>query len=251
MAEQKGLIKFAGKVAGLSFYNSVHGFQVRQKGGASPERIKTAPEFIRTRENMSEFGRAGQGSKLLRQAFKPLLMRCADRQVHSRLTKALMKTIRADTINDRGERHVAQAGATLLEGFEFNAASPLSSAFHGKFDATIDRAKGIARVNITACVPAKDLTPPPGATHFRFVMGAGEIDFKNAKVETQFAQSADVPVREIANQSIVLETVGSADSTDVLFLVFGVVFVQEVNGGMYDLTAGNFNALRVGKVDVA
>jgi hypothetical protein len=250
MAEQKGVIKFVGKVGGLSFYNSVYGYQVRQKGGASAERIKTGPEFARTRENMTEFGRAGQGSKLLRNAFKPLLTLCADRQVHSRLTKALMKTIKADAIHGRGERHVAHAGATLLEGFEFNIASPLHGVFHGKFETSIDRAKGTMQVNIGACVPVKDLTSPPGATHVRFVMGAGEVDFETAVVTTAFAQSGDLPVSDPATTPVVLEVVVTAGSGHPLFLVLGVVFGQNVNGEVYNLTAGGSNALMLVKVDV-
>ena len=250
MAEQKGVMKFAGKIGGLSFYNSVYGYQVRQKGGASAERIKTGSEFARTRENMTEFGRAGQGSKLLRNAFKSLLTLCADRQVHSRLTKALMKTIKADAIRGRGERHVAHGGATLLEGFEFNIASPLHSVFHGKFETSINRVKGTMQVNIAACVPVKDLTPPPGATHCRFVMGAGEVDFERAVMAAAFAQSADLLVSDAANIPVALETAVTTGSGHPLFLVLGVVFGQHVNGEVYDLTAGDSNALMLGKVDV-
>jgi len=250
MAEQQGVIKFVGKVGGLSFYNSVYGYQVRQKGGASAERIKTGPEFARTRENMTEFGRAAQGSKLLRNAFKPLLTLCGDRQVHSRLTKALLESIKADAGHGRGERVVAQGGASLLEGFEFNVASPLHSVFHGKYEAFIDRVKGTMQVNVAGCAPVKDLTPPAGATHFRFVMGAGEVDFEKAMMTTSFAQSGDLLVGDGATVAVALETAVTAGSGCPLFLVIGIVFGQSVNGEMYDLTAGGFNALMLAKVNV-
>jgi hypothetical protein len=59
MARQKGIIKLEGTIGDVSFYKSKDGYLAREKGGVDGDRIKNDPAFQRTRENGSEFGRAG------------------------------------------------------------------------------------------------------------------------------------------------------------------------------------------------
>src|SRR6187549_3853749 len=56
MSKQSSLIKFTGKMGGISFYKRKDGSHMaRQAGGVTKERIMTDPKFARTRENLSEF----------------------------------------------------------------------------------------------------------------------------------------------------------------------------------------------------
>jgi len=48
-----------GPIGDISFYKSKDGYLARSKGGVDKSRIKNDPAFQRTRENGSEFGRAG------------------------------------------------------------------------------------------------------------------------------------------------------------------------------------------------
>ncbi|HEY0092582.1 MAG TPA: hypothetical protein VGB43_08860, partial [Flavobacterium sp.] len=61
MARQKGIIKLKGTMGGITFYKtSLDGHLAREKGGIEASRIASDPAFQRTRENGSEFGRAGR-----------------------------------------------------------------------------------------------------------------------------------------------------------------------------------------------
>jgi len=74
MARQKGIIKLKGTVGDLTFYKSIDGYLVREKGGVEASRIASDPAFVRTRENNAEFGNATQAGKLLRDTVRSLSM---------------------------------------------------------------------------------------------------------------------------------------------------------------------------------
>ena len=120
MGRQDGVLQFTGQIGGLSFYKSKQGYQVRRKGGITADRIRNDPAFERTRENGQEFGRAGRANRLLRSAFRSLLLKSADALMTSRMSREMMKVIQADTINSRGARIVLGPNTILLQGFEFN-----------------------------------------------------------------------------------------------------------------------------------
>jgi hypothetical protein len=88
MAKQKGIFKIEGTLDDITFYKSQDGYLVRQKGGVSAERIATDPSFQRTRENGAEFSAAG---KVLRSAFRTVLLQSGDGRMPSRLTKEMMR----------------------------------------------------------------------------------------------------------------------------------------------------------------
>lgn len=89
MAQQKGIIKIEGTLGDLTFYKSQDGHLVKSKGGVSAERIATDPTFARTRENGQEFANAAKAGKLLRDAFRVMMLTASDGRVTSRLTKLM------------------------------------------------------------------------------------------------------------------------------------------------------------------
>ena len=120
MARQASTIKVDGTIGDLTFYKSGGTFFVKQKRAVSGNRIKNDPRFVRTRENMNEFGHAGQTGKALRDGFRLLLDRASDSRVTSRLVARLMDVLKTDSTNVRGERKVFNGNLSLLRGFEFN-----------------------------------------------------------------------------------------------------------------------------------
>ena len=104
MARQDSIIKLNGTIDGISFYKSKDGHLARKAGGVSKARIASDPAFIRTRENGSEFGRAGSAGKVLRTALRGLLQKASDSRVSSRLTAEMIRVVKADTTSDRGLR---------------------------------------------------------------------------------------------------------------------------------------------------
>src|ERR1043165_8873310 len=97
MAKQKGAHRILGTIGELTYYKSKDGYLVRESSPLNGSRIQSDPAFARTRENMSEFGRAGKTGKVLRNAIRSLLQNAKDSKVVSRLIKEMMRVIKADT----------------------------------------------------------------------------------------------------------------------------------------------------------
>jgi len=249
MARQKGIIKLKGTIGDITFYKTQDGHLAREKGGIDASRIASDPAFQRTRENGSEFGRAGKAGKLLRTALRPLLINSADGRMVSRLTQAMVKVIQADLVSDRGLRNVIDGEAELLFGFEFNIRGKLGTSLFAPFVATIDRVAGEISVDIAPFIPANMIAAPSGTTHFKIISGGAEVDFEAETFVVATSETAILPWDATPTAVINQVNAVTAASTKPLFLALGVEFYQQINGTMYPLKNGAFNPLSVAKVD--
>src|SRR6478752_5402017 len=179
MAQQKGIIPLKGTLGNITFYKSKDGFMAREKGSLDASRIATDPAFQRTRENGAEFGRAGKAGKYLRTALRSLLQNVSDSRMIARLTKEMMRVIKADEINPRGFRNVIDGEAEFLKGFEFNVNSKLGTTLFAPFVGTVNRVAGELSVGIPSFVPVNMIAAPSGTTHFKIVSAGAEIDFES------------------------------------------------------------------------
>jgi hypothetical protein len=248
MARQKGIIKLKGTIGDITFYKTKDGHLAREKGGIDASRIKNDPAFQRTRENGSEFGRAGKAGKTMRTALRTLLINSADGRMVSRLTQAMVKVIQADVTNDRGLRNVIDGEAELLAGFEFNIGGKLGTTLFAPYVGTIDRVSGDITVDIAPFSPLNMIAAPGGTTHFKIISGGAEIDFEAETFVVANSETAILPWD--ANQTVAINQVNAvtANSTKPLFLALGVEFYQEVNGKMYSLKNGAYNPLSLVQV---
>ena len=249
MAKQTGIIKLKGTIGDISFYKSADGHLARYKGGVDANRIANDPAFQRTRENGSEFGRAGKGGKVIRNAIRVLLQHAKDRRVVSRLTKVLVAITKTDTANARGLRTIEDGDMNLLQGFEFNANGKLGATLFAPYATTYDRVTGDVGVDIAAFAPTVRIAAPGGTTHYKLVMGAVELDFANEASVFENAETAILPYDSADTAAINLTVALTANSVLPVLQIIGVEFYQEVNGQMYSLKNGAFNALSVAKVD--
>ena len=250
MARQKGIIKLKGTIGGITFYKtSQDGHLAREKGGIEKSRIESDPAFQRTRENGSEFGRAGKAGKLLRTALRALLLNSADGRMVSRLTREMVKVIQADLVSERGLRNVIDGEAELLVGFEFNIRGKLGTSLYAPFTSAIDRVSGEITVDIPPFVPVNMIAAPSGTTHFKIISGGAEIDFEAETFIVETSETAILPWNAVATVAIAHTNQVTAASTKPLFLALGIEFYQEVNGQMYPLKNGAFNPLSISKVD--
>lgn len=249
MAQQKGILPLKGTIGNINFYKTKDGYLAREKTSVNKERIANDPAFARTRENGAEFGRAGAAGKVLRTALRSLLLNTADSRMLSRLTREMMKVIQADAVNERGLRNVIDGEAALLEGFDFNANSKLSTSLFAPFTSTINRVSGELGVSIPPFIPLNMLAAPSGATHFKLVSAGVEIDFENKTYVVAVADSGSLPINSAATAALNISHQVTANSTKPLFLVLGIEFYQEVNGNQYSLKNGAFNALSLVKVE--
>ena len=250
MARQKGIIKLKGTLGGITFYKtSLDGHLAREKGGIEASRIASDPAFQRTRENGSEFGRAGRAGKTLRTALRALLINSADPRMVSRLTQHFVRVIQADLTNERGLRNVIDGEAELLLGFEFNIRGKLGTSLFAPFMAAIDRVTGALTIDIASFIPSNMVVAPSGTTHFRIISAAAEIDFENQTFVAVDSATAILPWDTSATAAINHLHQVTAASTSPLFLALGIEFYQEVNGSMYPLKNGAFNPLALVAVD--
>ncbi|POY36456.1 hypothetical protein C3K47_11990 [Solitalea longa] len=249
MARQKGIIKLKGTIGDITFYKSRDGHLAREKGGIDKDRIYNDPVFQRTRENGAEFGRAGKAGKVLRTALRPLLQNAADGRMVSRLTGEMMKVVKADAVSERGLRNVLDGELVLLQGFEFNINGKLRTTLFAPYTPTIDRVTGEANVNIPSFVPINMIATPGGATHFKLVSAGVEIDFENEVYTVLTNQSADLALDATPTAELDLTAALPAASTKPLFLALGIEFYQQVNGNLYSLKNGAYNALALVTID--
>ena len=249
MAKQKGIIKLEGTIGDITFHKSKDGYIAKEKSSVPAERIANDPAFQRTRENGAEFGRAGKASKLLRNSLRALLQRAADSRVTSRLVKEMMRVIHADLTSIRGQRNVIDGESELLKDFDFNVNSKLATTLFAPYTANIDRVTGECSVNIPSYVPVNMIAAPGGATHYRIFAGASVVDFQGESFSNDVEESAVLPLTNVASVALNLVCTLAANSTHPIFLALGIEFLQEVNGTMYALHNGTFNALSLVQVN--
>ena len=243
MARQKGIIKLKGTIGDITFYKTQDGHLAREKGGIDASRIKSDPAFQRTRENGSEFGRAGTAGKILRTALRALLLNSADGRMVSRLTQAMVKVIQADVTSDRGLRNVIDGEAELLTGFEFNIRGKLGTSLFAPFVASIDRVTGQIEVTLPSFIPINMIAAPSGTTHFKIISAGAEIDFEAETFVVENSETAILAWDAAASTVISQTNMVTPASAKPLFLALGIEFYQEVNGQMYPLKNGAYNPL--------
>lgn len=249
MAKQKGIIKLEGTIGDISFYKSRNGYIAREKTSLDAERIATDPKFKRTRENGAEFGRAGSAGKVLRRAFKELIQSAHDNRVTTRLTREMVKVVRADATSVRGMRNVVDGELELLTGFNFNIASTLDVVASMDYEAEIDRVSGTFQVNVPVFTPELHIHGPAGTTHYRLMMGASSIDFESGISATSQAASDYLGIEQQMTEALSLEVTLTPGSTHPLLMALGIFFYQEVNGVYYPLNSGAYNALSLVKIN--
>ncbi len=249
MARQTGIIRLKGTIGGVSFYKTADGHLAREKGGVDGNRIKNDPAFQRTRENGAEFGTAGTAAKLLRNANRVLIQNAKDRNTSARLTRDMLRVVKTDTTNERGQRKFQEGNMEMLVGFEFNRRGRLSSTFFGQFTSTFDRATGEAELSVEAFQAINSIAAPGGTSHYKIVAGASLVDFGAETFESETNETAILPFDASNVSPINLAMNLSAGATAPAFLVFGIQFYQQVNGDMYILNNGAFNALQLVLID--
>lgn len=245
MARQTGIIKIKGKLDDLSFYKTKDGDLVRRKGGVDGDTIANSPNFQRTRENNSEFGRAASGGKLVRVAFNAILQSINNSRLVSELTQKMMEVVKADSNSVRGQRNVIDGEIDLLLGFNFNSRVKLSNVLYFAIQSALDRATGKLTYQLPAFNPQIDVIPPAGATHLRLTMAASALGFATETFNTDIQSVAPIPLTggPVAAQNVETD-IPVATTLPVVGIVL-VEFLQQVNTVLYPLKNGSYNAMQV------
>jgi len=249
MAKQKSIVKLEGKIGDIVFSKTADGYIAREASPLSGKRIATDPSFQRTRENMSEFGRAGKAAKLVRNSISSWVDNAKDAKLSSRLTRLMVAVLKADKTSKRGQRNVIDGETALLEGFEFNVNAPLDATLIAPFAVAVDRVAGTAGITLQAFKPEEKVKAPDGATHYKISVIAAEFDFEAQKAMVASQETEFLPWDNTLTAPLTFIVNLTANSTKPIFLFVGIQFTQEVNGEFYSLKNGSFNALKVVAAD--
>ena len=245
MAKQKSILKVEGTLDGLTFYKSIDGYLVRTKGGVSKNKIMNDPAFIRTRENIAEFGKTAQSGKLIRTSIGTMLNRAKDARMSSRMLGILSKVRQLDSNSARGERVVSEgiltsSGKQLLKGFDFNNRAALQAVFRAPFN--LNTSTGV--VTIADFVPLDQLQVPEGATHASFRSAFINLDFQTGMFDTQYSPVVNIALN-MNITTITLTPLAIPLGSGTKFYLLLIEFFQEVNGIQYSLQNGAYNVLNL------
>ncbi|ERJ57338.1 hypothetical protein [Sphingobacterium paucimobilis] len=250
MARLEGLIKMKGQIGDLTFFKTKDGsYQVRMKGGVSGERIATDPRFQRTRENGAEFGRAAAASKKMRDQLRELFEQNVDSRISQRLSSRMSAVIKADSVNERGERRVLAENLPMLTGLECNTTASLTTVFYGKLQYAYDRTGGEATLTTGAFSPRSKIARLEGATHARFSLAVLEYSADSEDVPVVVESSPYIDVLSMGPEQVDLTAALTADPAKAVIVLVGIGYFQEVNGAYYPLANGLYNALTFAAVD--
>lgn len=259
MARQKGHVKYVGTLGEVRHFKikGNTGYYAGLKGGPTAEQVKTAPGFVRTRENMSEFAACAMAGKSVRIALSALMKQMTDSQFTGRLTAIMKKINIEDGSEARGQRAVLiSQQSQYLRGLDFNKNIFFNGVLSAPFtlSSTVDRNE--STLTLQPFNPLSFLNVPSGATHFRIINAIAVVsDFvyntaTNAYEPAEptlnelshIAYSDFIPVNEVT--SLIDVTASLPDSptltTNVSVLgCVGIEFYQEVAGNYYLFNAGN------------
>jgi hypothetical protein len=235
MGKLKSILKMEGTFDGLSFYKLKDKYVVRQAGGFDGEKIKTAANYVRVRENSSEFAENARAGKYFRQSIIPYLRLLRQTALHSRVVSLFQELTKLDTVNPRGQRRMVQGlqdlqAAALLEAFEFYEAVPFSRLF--PFETVVDWEHGTLTVSDYIL---KALKKPKAATHLSLQFMVSGLDF--VAQETFTVTKSEVLSLDLAdptaNGTLVLTSEVPTAPTTVGLLF--VQYKQQVNAKEYVL----------------
>lgn len=172
MAQQKGHIKYVGTLGEVRHFKikGNEGYFAGLKGGPTAEQVKTAPGFIRTRENMSEFTACANAGKSLRVGLSSLMKQMSDSQLTGRLTAIMKKINIEDGSEARGQRAVlVSQQPQYLKGMDFNRNISFNGVFRAPFSLTANVDRNESVLEVPAFNPLNFLNVPSGASHFRII----------------------------------------------------------------------------------
>lgn len=259
MAKQKGLTKYVGTIGDVRHFKikGLKGFYAGLVGGPTAEQVKNAPEFARTRENMSEFAGCAKAAKSVRVGLSEVLNGMTDPQHVGRLTAIMKKINLEDGTEARGIRRIEVSNQrTYLHGFKFDKRISFNGVVFAPYSLTNEPDRLSATFSVLAMNPLEKLNAPVGATHFRFVTALGVISDFGFNTNTNTYEPYNPELNELssatyglhqpinsfyAGESLVVSLpVGTVMTASVSVLhCIGIEFFQEVNNNYYKFSSGN------------
>lgn len=226
--KQRSIFPISGSTEHFTFYSTKYGHLVRRRSKKiAKKRIATDPRFEGVRKTNAEFSTVMNSVKLISASFGRLIQHAKTGDTHSRLVRLLFSVLKTDKVNQRGSRKVCDGEVEMLERFEFNDKVKLDNVLHAMYAVSFNRRGSDVDLLVEPFIPMKDLKPPSGATHYRFVMGAADLDFE--KQETNYVQSMSEQFAISADRGngIHLQVKLAENSTGTRLVMAGIEFYEQ------------------------
>lgn len=246
MGKLKGILQLTGNFDGLSFYETNGKIIVRKTGGFNGEKIKTDSNYVRVRENSTEFAQSAKAGKYFRNGIAKYLKPLQIPYVHNTVVQLFQEITKQDAYSERGKRTVTSGLVTeeakqLFAKFEFNKAALFFSFF--PFKTEID---GELEQLVIKQFTTSTITKPKGATHIALTFFTLGLDFEQ-QTQYKLQESAellfDFSNADTTPTDLLLPCAFPASPTVFGFL--SVRFLQEVNGELNRLAGGNLKIVGV------
>jgi len=249
MPKQSGIIQLRGTINNVTFLQTKYGFIARAKSRFSKQQWLNSSGYLRGRENAQEFTTSARAGYNLRAAVKILTQRSSDKQLHIRAHSLMSEIKNLDFVSKRGKRNPAAAlntaeGLAMLNGFEFNSNSNVPNLLFSPY--SVDLTSG--EIIIPDLLARNMVRFPEGATHVEFLGAWANVDLETGAFDLQISNQTVLSYADPV-QTVTLLPAGAPSGTGISVYLLQMTFTQEVNGELYPLSNGKYNALRI--VDVA
>jgi hypothetical protein len=195
----------------------------------------------RTKENNSEFGTAAKQGKVIREALRALN---GDSRLSGRMLQAVRRGIALDETNDRGKRILSNNEAKIvLTGFELNTTN-LGSIAPIAISLVANKVKveKLGGGNLTV----DDIYSPTGTTDIELIAVVAKVNIDPEVLSVDDIQVATVTAKD---GDLILPTIeAKADPKLLTIVAVGIQFYQEVNGKLYSLNNGAYDAGKIVEV---
>lgn len=260
MARQLGHVKYGGTIGEIRHFKikGMTGNFAGLKGGATGDQIKNDPGFVRTRENMNEFGGCAHAGRSVRVGLSMLMKQMSDSQLTGRLTAIMKKINLEDQTEARGYRAIlVSTQSRYLLGLNFNKNFSFDASFLAPIGLSTNGMRDRSTLDVAPFNPSQLVRAPSGATHFRLINALSVIsDFVYNPI-THIYEPIDPALNELSNvaysdyldlnteilsvtviESVLPGNVGIMGDVTVLNSV-GIEFYQKAGAGFYLLNSGH------------
>jgi hypothetical protein len=260
MARQLGHVKYKGTIGDIRHFKikGMSGNFAGLKGGASGEQIKNDAAFVRTRENMNEFGGCAQAARSVRVGLNSLMKQMSDSQLTGRLTGIMKKINLEDQSEARGVRAILiSAQSKYLKGLLFNRNISFQKQFIQPFTLRDNGTRNGSTLSVGPFNPSEKVIAPAGATHFRLINALSVIsDFAynattgmyeaveptlNEASSINYSDYIDMAVESYMPTNVYAELSNELNLTSNVTVLnsIGIEFYQYVGNKYYLLGSGN------------
>lgn len=259
MAKQTGLLRYSGSMGGVRHFKikGLEGDFAGLNGGPTAEQINNDEAFVRTRENMKEFGGCASAAKSIRIGLAMIMKQMSDSRLTGRLT-ALMKEVQlGDTTSPRGQRSILVSNAIGANpGLNYNKNISLQGVFNAPYTLTNTPTRDSATFTIPIFNPANLINAPAGATHFRLVNAINVVsdwvydsgtdsygatdENLSALSDIQYSNYLDLSaVTPLTTITTTLPGSPTITGSVAVFNNIGIEFYQQVGANYYLFASGN------------